>query len=190
MCRENISKIGYAHFCQAPHCAHDACGKCKLFSDTIEDDIKAMKDAGLTALQQQELQQLQNGGSAGAGGANSETVKVSLYIYWYHLPWCNVTFVFGVGTLRFFMILDSTLTYFITDRRCPWRRYYHHHCGGGLLPPRQAVRDHCGPSQVRHRSQCRRREPAGHGGVCCACGCLCGGSGAGSAGGGAGAPAA
>lgn len=50
ICRADISKIGYAHFCQAPHCDHSKCNKCKLFSDSTEDDRIAMYEAGLTAL--------------------------------------------------------------------------------------------------------------------------------------------
>ncbi len=51
ICRADVSKIGYAHFCQTPNCDHKACGKCKLFTDTVEDDRQAMLDAGLKAME-------------------------------------------------------------------------------------------------------------------------------------------
>jgi len=47
ICRKDITKIGYKHFCQAPHCSHKKCGKCVLFSDGVADDRLAMRDAGL-----------------------------------------------------------------------------------------------------------------------------------------------
>ena len=50
ICRLNITKEGYAHFCQQAHCTHASCNKCVLFTDTIEDDRRAMKDAGLSTL--------------------------------------------------------------------------------------------------------------------------------------------
>jgi len=50
VCRVDISKVKYAHFCQVAHCDHSRCKKCKLFSDSTEDDRIAMYEAGLTAL--------------------------------------------------------------------------------------------------------------------------------------------
>lgn len=50
VCRVDISKVKYAHFCQTAHCDHKSCKKCKLFSDSNEDDRIAMYEAGLTAL--------------------------------------------------------------------------------------------------------------------------------------------
>ena len=47
ICRANISKSKYAHFCQQPHCSHKSCGNCTLYSDSAADDQLAMRDAGL-----------------------------------------------------------------------------------------------------------------------------------------------
>ena len=47
ICRKDISVEQYNHFCQTPLCTHKTCGKCKLFTDTVEDDRLAMRDAGL-----------------------------------------------------------------------------------------------------------------------------------------------
>lgn len=47
ICRQKIRD--YSHFCQAPHCNHKKCGKCVLHSNAEEDDLRAMKEAGLTA---------------------------------------------------------------------------------------------------------------------------------------------
>ena len=47
ICRADITVEKYNHFCQTPHCTHETCGKCKLFTDTVEDDRLAMRDAGL-----------------------------------------------------------------------------------------------------------------------------------------------
>eukprot|EP01038_Epipyxis_sp_PR26KG_P004726 gene4726-6631_t len=48
--RKDISKEQYKHFCQTPHCNHKSCSKCKLFTDSVEDDRQAMLDAGLKVL--------------------------------------------------------------------------------------------------------------------------------------------
>eukprot|EP01035_Chromulina_nebulosa_P017698 gene17698-23288_t len=50
ICREDITKPQYSHFCQTAHCKHEKCGKCKLFTDSVEDDRLAMYEAGLKAL--------------------------------------------------------------------------------------------------------------------------------------------
>jgi len=47
VCRKDISKELYKHFCQAPHCDHKKCDKCILFSNSVEDDKRAMYEAGL-----------------------------------------------------------------------------------------------------------------------------------------------
>ena len=47
ICRADITKEKYAHFCQTPHCTHETCGKCVLFTDSVTDDRKAMYEAGL-----------------------------------------------------------------------------------------------------------------------------------------------
>eukprot|EP00611_Tribonema_gayanum_P019564 TRINITY_DN340_c4_g1_i1.p1 TRINITY_DN340_c4_g1~~TRINITY_DN340_c4_g1_i1.p1 ORF type:complete len:679 (-),score=238.88 TRINITY_DN340_c4_g1_i1:932-2968(-) len=48
ICRALIK--GYDHFCRQPHCDHKACKKCALFTDSAMDDVQAMKEAGLQAL--------------------------------------------------------------------------------------------------------------------------------------------
>jgi len=50
ICRKVVKD--YAHFCQAFNCQHTSCGKCRLYSNTEEDDILAMKEAGLKAKEQ------------------------------------------------------------------------------------------------------------------------------------------
>lgn len=47
ICRAVIQD--YTHFCQAPHCDHSSCGKCRLYSNAEEDDKLAMRDAGIKA---------------------------------------------------------------------------------------------------------------------------------------------
>jgi len=47
ICRADITKEKYAHFCQTPHCTHETCGRCVLFTDSIADDRKAMYEAGV-----------------------------------------------------------------------------------------------------------------------------------------------
>jgi hypothetical protein len=41
LCRQIIT--GYDHFCRIPHCTHEACGKCVLFTDTVADDRQARR---------------------------------------------------------------------------------------------------------------------------------------------------
>ncbi len=36
ICRADVTKVGYAHFCQAAHCDHKTCGKCKLYTNSVE----------------------------------------------------------------------------------------------------------------------------------------------------------
>lgn len=48
ICRADISKEMYKHFCQVPHCTHKTCGMCVLFTDSVTDDRKAMYEAGLS----------------------------------------------------------------------------------------------------------------------------------------------
>ena len=50
ICRKDITKQNYSHFCQIPHCNHTQCRKCPLFSDALEDDRRAMREAGLQAM--------------------------------------------------------------------------------------------------------------------------------------------
>lgn len=47
LCRKDVSKEGYNHFCGKPHCDKKTCQQCHLFTDTVADDRLAMKDAGL-----------------------------------------------------------------------------------------------------------------------------------------------
>jgi len=49
ICRADICKEKYDHFCRKPHCKHKDCGECPLFTDAKEDDRRAMQDAGLKA---------------------------------------------------------------------------------------------------------------------------------------------
>ncbi|KAG7374211.1 hypothetical protein IV203_013306 [Nitzschia inconspicua] len=50
VCRKPLCNTDpYAHFCQTAHCDHKRCGKCKLHSNTEEDDAQAMREAGITA---------------------------------------------------------------------------------------------------------------------------------------------
>lgn len=49
-CRKDITKEGYSHFCQIPHCNHSTCKGCKLYSNSIEDDRLAMLEAGIQQL--------------------------------------------------------------------------------------------------------------------------------------------
>ena len=78
VCRADISKLSYKHFCQTPHCNHKNCNKCRLFTDTLEDDRIAMKEAGLTALQQMELVNNVNNTDGTAKGTATAVTKVLL----------------------------------------------------------------------------------------------------------------
>lgn len=50
VCRAKIKD--YSHFCQTPHCGHQTCKKCPLYTKSEEDDARAMREAGLTAAKQ------------------------------------------------------------------------------------------------------------------------------------------
>ena len=52
ICRKDITKEGYRHFCQQAHCTHKKCGRCRLFTDSNEDDRQAMREAGMKAAAQ------------------------------------------------------------------------------------------------------------------------------------------
>ncbi len=52
ICKKDITKQGYSHFCQTAHCDHKSCGKCKLFTNTIEDDRQAMLDAAIKKMEE------------------------------------------------------------------------------------------------------------------------------------------
>ena len=49
VCRSDITKVGYKHFCQKPHCKHENCNQCPLYSNAREDDLRSMRAAGLKA---------------------------------------------------------------------------------------------------------------------------------------------
>ena len=50
ICRADLTKIGYAHFCSKPHCGHRDCKKCVMYSDSVEDDRLAAREAGLQTI--------------------------------------------------------------------------------------------------------------------------------------------
>ena len=50
ICRKKINT--YTHFCQKFNCDHKTCGKCSLYTNSIEDDRLAVKEAGELAAQQ------------------------------------------------------------------------------------------------------------------------------------------
>ena len=57
VCRQLISKsVGYKHFCQTPHCKHENCNKCPLYSNAEEDDRRAAKEAGLQKVKELEME--------------------------------------------------------------------------------------------------------------------------------------
>ena len=50
ICRQPLPKNDpYSHFCNTPHCKHELCGKCTLYSNDKEDDARAMREAGIDA---------------------------------------------------------------------------------------------------------------------------------------------
>ena len=69
VCRQEIKKeVGYKHFCQKPHCKHldkKKCDGCPLFTNSAEDDILAMEEAGRKALMDNE-EVLAKAGAEGA----------------------------------------------------------------------------------------------------------------------------
>ena len=77
VCRADVNKEQYKHFCQTPHCQHKNCKKCALFTDSVEDDRKAMLEAGLKSLKETEaeagasidINKLLEGRAAGASAA-------------------------------------------------------------------------------------------------------------------------
>lgn len=81
ICRKDITKEKYQHFCQKAHCQHNDCGKCKLYTNSVEDDIQAMRDAGLKALN--EIQE------DGEGNATQVLIESSfLYFVYFGLCLC------------------------------------------------------------------------------------------------------
>eukprot|EP01029_Cantina_marsupialis_P000750 TRINITY_DN10554_c0_g1_i1.p1 TRINITY_DN10554_c0_g1~~TRINITY_DN10554_c0_g1_i1.p1 ORF type:complete len:576 (+),score=166.90 TRINITY_DN10554_c0_g1_i1:138-1865(+) len=47
ICRKKIA--GYDHFCRVAHCKHKTCGKCRLFTNTLEDDRLAVAETARLA---------------------------------------------------------------------------------------------------------------------------------------------
>ncbi len=75
ICRQPLNHLKgnvYSHFCQVPHCDHKSCGKCKLYTQNEEDDVQAMRDAGIAAKEAYE-QKIQN-----EGGDGIENLKLSV----------------------------------------------------------------------------------------------------------------
>ena len=50
ICRKELQGDPYAHFCKVPHCDHKRCQSCVLFTNAEEDDERAIREAGLTAV--------------------------------------------------------------------------------------------------------------------------------------------
>uniref|UniRef100_A0A7S4TCC8 RING-type domain-containing protein n=2 Tax=Ditylum brightwellii TaxID=49249 RepID=A0A7S4TCC8_9STRA len=73
VCRSEIPKsVGYKHFCQKPHCKHDTCKTCPLYSNAKEDDERAMREAGLEAAK--EVQKRSLHGSSSINDHNDTTL--------------------------------------------------------------------------------------------------------------------
>lgn len=49
LCRVEIQD--YKHFCQVPHCSHEECGKCRLFTDSKKDDRVARREAAAATIE-------------------------------------------------------------------------------------------------------------------------------------------
>jgi TRIAD3 protein (E3 ubiquitin-protein ligase RNF216) len=53
VCRALIPKqVSYKHFCQTRSCNHQSCRQCPLYSNDEEDDMRAMREAGLSAAEE------------------------------------------------------------------------------------------------------------------------------------------
>jgi hypothetical protein len=48
LCRKQIDE-GYRHFCQTALCDHKQCKQCALFTNSEQDDERAMREAGIRA---------------------------------------------------------------------------------------------------------------------------------------------
>lgn len=63
ICRQPVPKHDpYSHFCQTPHCKHESCGRCTLYSNDKEDDARAMREAGVDAAEAYREKLLQEDG--------------------------------------------------------------------------------------------------------------------------------
>ncbi|GMI05153.1 hypothetical protein TrLO_g2270 [Triparma laevis f. longispina] len=76
-CREKLERtVGYKHFCQVSNCDHSTCGRCPLFSDSVEDDRRAMREAGLKAMAENESELLRGAKKDIANGEEVKSVDV------------------------------------------------------------------------------------------------------------------
>ena len=74
ICREKVDRsVGYKHFCQVQSCDHKACGRCPLFNNSVEDDRLAMREAGIKAMQENEVGLLR---ASKEGGAEAKGVDI------------------------------------------------------------------------------------------------------------------
>ena len=65
-CRNLITDPSpYAHFCQTPHCQHQECNKCPLYTKDAEDDARAMLEAGVQAAERVREQLMQEVSTTG-----------------------------------------------------------------------------------------------------------------------------
>ncbi|GMH54822.1 hypothetical protein TrST_g3687 [Triparma strigata] len=77
ICREKLERsVGYKHFCQVSGCDHSSCGRCPLFSDSVEDDRRAMREAGLKAMAENENELLRGAKKDLANGEEVKSVDV------------------------------------------------------------------------------------------------------------------
>lgn len=81
ICRKDITKEKYQHFCQTAHCNHKSCNRCRLFTNTIEDDALAMREAGLKALQTVEETAPGDNSNASAKAGSTNNVRLSVFYY-------------------------------------------------------------------------------------------------------------
>lgn len=49
ICRTKLTVSGgyHNHFCSIPHCNHSTCGNCVLFTDSVQDDARAVEEAAI-----------------------------------------------------------------------------------------------------------------------------------------------
>lgn len=71
ICRSLIK--GYQHFCQTPHCNHANCNNCPLWTKAEEDDLRAMREAGVQAAEKVRLDSL-----LGETSKDSEDVRIDV----------------------------------------------------------------------------------------------------------------
>ncbi len=79
VCRALIPKnVGYKHFCQTPHCKHESCNLCPLYSNAEEDDKRAAKEAGLKTVEQIRMEQRDKGHDSNGQGVGDATTKIDI----------------------------------------------------------------------------------------------------------------